>query len=52
MEPAVREQYAEVERALRCRTLGGDYQLKIEKRTPPMINDRGGHLIEKVAESC
>ena len=54
MESAVREQiHTEVERALQiCRTLGGDYRLKIETGTPPMINHPAVvELIQQVAAS-
>lgn len=42
-DPAVQEQiHAEIERALGvARALGGDYQLRIEKGYPPMVNDAG-----------
>jgi amidohydrolase len=41
MDPAVQKKiHAELERAFEiARTLGGDYKLKIEIGTPPMIND-------------
>lgn len=54
MDPDVRRQiHGEVERALQiARTLGGDYELKIEAGTPPMINDpEVVALIEQVAYS-
>lgn len=52
LEKAVRETiHTEVERALQvARTLGGDYQLKIEPGTPPMYNDPNVvELIRQVA---
>lgn len=43
MDPKIQKVvHAELERALEiARTLGGDYRLKIELGTPPMINDAG-----------
>ncbi len=43
MDPKVQTRiHEEIERALQiAKTLGGDYQLKIEIGTPPMINDAG-----------
>jgi len=43
MDPQIQKViHAELERALEiARTLGGDYRLKIELGTPPMINDEG-----------
>jgi len=43
LEKSVRETiHTEIERALQlARVLGGDYQLKIEPGTPPMLNDPG-----------
>ncbi len=43
MDPGVQERiHAEIERALGvARALGGEYQLRIEKGYPPMVNDAG-----------
>jgi len=52
MEPEVQEQiHAEIERALEmARTMGGDYESRIEIGYPPMINDEEAvELIEAVA---
>jgi amidohydrolase len=51
-QPEVQKQlHAEIERSLQvARTLGGDYQLKIEIGYPPMINDEGmATLLQGVA---
>jgi amidohydrolase len=52
MKPEIQEMiHAEIERALEvARTLGGDYELKIETGYPPMINDEGVvELLRQVA---
>ncbi|MCZ7552609.1 MAG: peptidase M20 [Anaerolineae bacterium UTCFX2] len=52
MDPEIQKVvHAELERAFElARTLGGDYNLRIEVGTPPMINDAGVvKLIESVA---
>lgn len=51
-EPEVRQQlHAEIERAVSvARTLGGDYVLKIQAGSPPMLNDAGTvDLLRRVA---
>jgi amidohydrolase len=52
LEKSVRETiHAEIERALQvARTLGGDYQLKIEPGTPPMFNDPG--VVELIRQAA
>ncbi len=52
MDPAVQAKiHAEIGRAFEiARTLGGDYSLKIEIGTPPMINDEG--VVELIRQTA